>query len=1555
MKTTRRSSLTTLLLLGSILIALWLVAGLQIGVHAADLTVCPSGPPSCDYDTIQDAVDASAEGDLITVSGAFAFSRGVALTGPNIQATTTDAEGNTSEFSTRLRDACIVTSVADSGDGTLRDCLENAISGDTVTFDPAIFSTGSPETIYLLSQLPTLEVDNITIDGSDAGVILDGSLIGTTPETVLVDDVSLSLNGGGDLLSNGGFDGGLDYWRAWDQTLEATRALTTTDVHSAPNALAWTGVARTRNSHTVYDPSGGSDPFNDWPFYEGSTVWIPASGGDAVEWRFWYRYGSVSARLWVLLSDGGLRDDYGWSYNWQPNWTEAVMERTLDDDAVAVAVQFEYHHPEGWNRGLEIHSDGNAIRGLQIVNFPFDGILIIDANSNVIGGDRAMGSGPLGQGNLISGNGSQGIQISGDSALNQVMGNYITYNGTGVSINGAGADNVIKNNWIGFDVDSTGGLDARDLVVADDGTLFMADYGRGVVRSTDGADSWQVVSNGLGTPEIEVVAVSPDYASDGRVWAWGDGVLYGSDNGGANWSSFNETLPDDIISLTVSPNYSVDGTLLAAVGTQGIYRSTDGGLSWTRVYGGYSVDCVAFSPHVASDGVVLAGLSWGGVLRSTDGGESWAESGTGLSDSGVYDLAFADDGLTVLATSDNCSNDSVYRSVDGGQTWTASGTGLVDCGSAWQVAVSPNYASDGIALALEDGVYRSTDGGQTWSRSGEGAYGSRGHALAFSPSFASDDTAYLANFTGVYRSNDGGQGWDWAGANLADWGNHGRGIEICCGAGATQVLDNVIGRNAWQGISVWDPEAAGTVIDGNLVGLAPDGVTRAGNGSTSIWLETPNVTVSNNTIAAGGHGGLRSNARAHHLIISGNRIGTDLSGMVAVGNSYDGISLESSWDTVRDNLVSGNWGTGINASESVTSSVFAGNIVGLDATGTRGIAGGLSGGVTSPLLLEDPSLLREVAANGGLGNASQGIFLRGSYNTIGGTTPADRNVISGNESWGLGIATGHDNVVVGNYIGTDASGLNPVGNGGYGLVVYSGAHHNTIGGDTQAEGNVVSANEQDGIIVWGVHNNTVRGNYVGTDADGLQVLGNGWWGIRVGSGASSNLLGGNIVAGSKIQGGIVVGGGGALYNRITQNSIYANTGLGIELVDGGNTELPAPVITAFNLAAGTASGTACPGCTVELFSDEAGEGRWFEDSTAADGSGEWTISKGSSFHGPELTATATEASGNTSEFGQDWPADPPPPPHIARPLCGVTNQPRPTFSGNAQMGSTVRLGTGGLALGQAVTDDQNRWEVTSWESLVDGTHLITATATTVWGTSGESTLGLSVDSTLWYDPVGVAFTQLGVTQHPRDATGCVDPGAPDPLTLSLWPDHPVTVQVPVGVPGATVYVQVNSISYPLSDPDGDGVFTGTFDPGSSGNLVIVLVVEVEGDQQTMQIGSTIDPDGYVYDVELTASTGITQTVAGVTVTLEVLDTVRGRWLEWDAWLYGQVNPQVTGEDGYFAFFTPPGQYRLVVDGRAQGYALFVSPVLTVVDEPIRFNVPLVASKKVFLPLVLRQY
>ena len=1063
---------------------------------------------------------------------------------------------------------------------------------------------------------------------------------------------------------------------------------------------------------------------------------------------------------------------------------------------------------------------------------------VIPSSDNVIVGNYvgtdAAGTSPLG-------NGDPGIYVW-RSHNNRIGGptdterNVISYNGSsGVQINGAGSDdNVIQNNWIGIDADGTGGLDPRDLVVTEDGTVFLANYGRGVFKSTDKATSWQAANTGLATTKVEVLAASPDFATDGTAWAWGEGQLYITADRGAHWSAKSGALTAGLLALEISPDYTADKTLLAAVSGQGIYRSTDGGGNWTRVYVSTAVGSIAFSPGFATDRLALAGTMTSGVRRSMDGGATWADAVSGLSNVPVYDIAFADDGQTVLLASHKCGNEGVYRSLDAGLTWTGSGDGLNDCGSEWQIALSPDFASDGVALAAEDSPYRSADGGHTWSRS-SGSFGSRGLALAFSPDFTSDGIAYLATFAGTFKTIDGGIHWIWAGGNLADRGNGGSGMEVCCGAGPSQILDNVIGRNAGEGIAIRKRGGRGTLIDSNLVGLGFDGVTRAANGGTNIRIETPYVVIRDNTSAAGSHGGLRSSQIAHHLTIEDNRFGTDATGTVAIGNSYDGMTLESSWDTVRRNVASGNLGAGVYASENMTGthhSVFAGNLIGVDATGTVAVP-----------------------------NQSYGLAINGSYHTVGGTSPEDRNIISGNRSVGLRLFNGaHHNTVTGNYIGTDITSLNAIPNVGPGLNMTGGASDNKIGGAIPGRANLIAHNQYGGVRVW--DSNSVR-------------------------------------------------------NTVSRNSIHSNTLLGIDLLSGGNTELPAPMVDFQDMAGGRASGTACPSCVVEIFSDDAGEGRTYETSATADAGGHWSVAKGAAFAGPELTATATDPAGNTSEFGQDWPGAPPPAPFVAAPVCGVTNQTQPQFSGLAQLGSTVSLAAGALLLGQTTADNMNHWSFRPGSLLADATHEIKATTTTAYGTSPQATLVLTVNSGLCYDPVGVTFTQGGVTQHPRNAAGCATPG--NTLSVTLWPDELVTVSAPLSPSATGAFVEVNSVRYDLEDPNADGIYTTVFPAPASGSQVIVLAVGCGTMQQTMQIGSTIDPDGHVYDSKTN------QAVSGATVTLYVRDTARSRWVRWDTTLYGQVNPQVTGPDGYFAFFTPPGQFKLLVDAKAQGYRLYERP------------------------------
>lgn len=158
------------------------------------------------------------------------------------------------------------------------------------------------------------------------------------------------------------------------------------------------------------------------------------------------------------------------------------------------------------------------------------------------------------------------------------------------------------------------------------------------------------------------------------------------------------------------------------------------------------------------------------------------------------------------------------------------------------------------------------------------------------------------------------------------------------------------------------------------------------------------------------------------------------------------------------------------------------------------------------------------------GNKQKGLIVQCANNTIGGTSAADRNVISGNGSAGVQFytwaATG--NKFMGNYVGTDATGTKAIGNATTGVAVQGPG--NTIGGTVAGARNVISGNVQNGITInmSGAKNNRVQGNYVGTNAAGTARLGNGNYGIEISQ--PYNTVGGtvagarNVVSGNKYSG-----------------------------------------------------------------------------------------------------------------------------------------------------------------------------------------------------------------------------------------------------------------------------------------------------------------------------------------------------------------------------------------------------------------------------------------------------
>ena len=237
---------------------------------------------------------------------------------------------------------------------------------------------------------------------------------------------------------------------------------------------------------------------------------------------------------------------------------------------------------------------------------------------------------------------------------------------------------------------------------------------------------------------------------------------------------------------------------------------------------------------------------------------------------------------------------------------------------------------------------------------------------------------------------------------------------------------------------------------------------------------------------------------------------------------------------------------------------------------------------------------------------------------------------------GIRLESGSNNLIEGNYIGTDVSGLLDRGNGFDGVFIVGGSGGNRIGGLLPGQGNVISGNDDEGLDLRAGSANRIEGNLIGIAADGTTALGNVSDGVQI------------------------TGGTG---NAVTANRIAANGGLGIDLRDDGvtandgattagqpNLLMDFPIVTSALLAGtsltvsgyvGSAPGQATfANARVELFLADAdpsgfGEGRTLLGTLTADASGNFagTLTVAGLTTGDRLTATATDPAGNTSEFG----------------------------------------------------------------------------------------------------------------------------------------------------------------------------------------------------------------------------------------------------------------------------------------------------------------------------------
>ena len=476
--------------------------------------------------------------------------------------------------------------------------------------------------------------------------------------------------------------------------------------------------------------------------------------------------------------------------------------------------------------------------------------------------------------------------------------------------------------------------------------------------------------------------------------------------------------------------------------------------------------------------------------------------------------------------------------------------------------------------------------------------------------------------------------------------------------------------------------SSNNVVAGNFIGTNASGtgavrnvvcVSIASGASNLIGGTTPadrNIVGGGATQAEPGAGtGVQILTTQLGTRIQGNYIGTNAAGNAALGH-FRGIDLvgKPSADitiggltdtpgTGAGNVISGNSSNGgisndgIHVSNRPGSLRIQGNLIGLDATGTTAVSNGVSG-----IYFED---------------AIPGASLL----LVGGTEPGARNVIFNNRITGI-FSNAIGLVVQGNFIGTDITGaVRPplaVGSANHGDGITVGGGSVLIGGDTAAARNVISCIGRGLRLASGL--TTLQGNYIGTTVDGSTPLGNQPAGVRVENDAVALIGGtapgqGNVIAHS-FTGGIEVKN--TARATILGNSIFDNGTLdvnsfqghpGIDLNDNGVTPNDScdtdsgpngfqnyPSLTSASASAGaikfvgSLNSTPATSFRIEFFSNPSceasgnGEGQTYVGSTAITTDG----SCGASINvtlpstvavGQFISATATDADGNTSEFG----------------------------------------------------------------------------------------------------------------------------------------------------------------------------------------------------------------------------------------------------------------------------------------------------------------------------------
>jgi CSLREA domain-containing protein len=935
--------------------------------------------------------------------------------------------------------------------------------------------------------------------------------------------------------------------------------------------------------------------------------------------------------------------------------------------------------------GLEITGGGSTVKGLVINRFPQSGIRIAGSGGNRIEGNfigtNVAGAAALengGQGvqvfaspnhtiggttaaarNLISGNSSCGVEIGdnfggGGSTGNRVSGNFIgtdvtgtlavgnacgveVFNaanntvggptaaernivsgnrGGGVNVGNPSPDNVVQNNFIGTDVTGTHALGngggAMDVANAPRTQILnnvISANRSGISFHNPGTNDNIVRGNRIGTD----VTGTLNLGNRGRgldLCCSANGTQIGGPNvGDGNIIAFNA---EEGIYLENSSSVTIIGNRFFANGRLGIEIRPEG------VGGGPAVPVITSVTENAGTTTIRGTLDSSGSSQFRLEFFANAEPDPSVSGEGEIFLGAVSQSTDGSGHLDFMA-DFPTASVPAGSFLTATATG-------------PNNETSEFSRAFLPGADQ-LPAVQIVTNTNDTGPGSLRRAMFNANFHANGGTPDEIRFD-IPAATDPGC--------VAATG--------VCTIRPNGVLPSIVDPVVIDGYTQTGSQQNANRTDQGLglTTMLKIVINGANAGTPGLHITAGNSTVRGLVINGFSEDGIRIETGGGNTI-TGNFIGTDVTGTAAVPNGSSGIQIFRSSNNViggntapAANLISGNNNAGVEMGSGtfqldVNNNLVAGNFVGVDITGRAALGNG--GGVQ---------------------------IFNAPDNTIGGPTTAHRNIISGNRGGGAGVGQLSDrSVVQNNFVGTDVTGTIGLGNAGEGIEVSNTA-------DARVLNNLVSANSNHGISL---HNPStqrpiIQGNRVGTDITGVFNLGNGGRGVSFSPSAGDGLVGGtnvgeeNIIAFNGMSGVFVQANSNNV--KILGNSIFDNGLLGIDLgfndedgVGDQRNRQSVPALTSVTRGSVTIQGSlnsdADTTFRIEFFDNrrldpsDFGEGRTFIGSVnvTTDGSGNAPINAffGSyslpAGHFVTSTATRLDGGGNpveTSEFSAPPPA-----------------------------------------------------------------------------------------------------------------------------------------------------------------------------------------------------------------------------------------------------------------------------------------------------------------------------